>query len=248
MEYYGLDARPDPDDIATMYPERKFLKTKYRELVRVHHPDKQGDTAEFQRIDAAYRELLGLYEEENKGGKFKYPTSGKKKSSSSSAGRGAGTSSSPTYKPGDVPDGFDPFGGSSSGPNAQAYTFDPFTGEQIPVTPPPPGRGETDNSSSGEEENGGPPPGAPGSTSPDGSTAFHVVEIIVMGFRNVEKTGSYRIEVALDGRSQTQRDWTKITNRGVFHCGRVENFTFFRWNPKSYIQVGFVLFAIAQEP
>ena len=72
MEHFGLDRKPNQNEIGLLYPSRKLLKGRYRQLILSFHPDKQGgDVDEFRRIDQAYKELGALYQEEKKGGKFK---------------------------------------------------------------------------------------------------------------------------------------------------------------------------------
>jgi curved DNA-binding protein len=63
MDYYqilGVERTASPDDI----------KRAYRRLAAKHHPDRGGDTAEFQRIEEAYRnlsdpQLRGLHDNPN---------------------------------------------------------------------------------------------------------------------------------------------------------------------------------------
>lgn len=50
------------DDIE---PSPELLKTQYRALAQLHHPDKGGDTARFQRIKAAYEFLTGKEQPDN---------------------------------------------------------------------------------------------------------------------------------------------------------------------------------------
>mmetsp|Transcript_27835 Transcript_27835/g.70349 ORF Transcript_27835/g.70349 Transcript_27835/m.70349 type:complete len:640 (-) Transcript_27835:309-2228(-) len=412
MEYYGLDSRPDQDEIQLLYPSQKLLKAKYRELVRVHHPDKKGEKEEFQRIDAAYRELNRLYDEQT--GNFKYKpkkSEAERKSKSGARGTGnaaasgeqapaggasktaagrtstatAGAGSSGTKK-NDVPPDFDPF--ESAGPVPPG--FDPFEtpdpqemyNKRFNFRPSSPGYDEYHSAASnanspdphyasaragkgtkmnwppsasqagappssagpqqrprgsatsmpastragGEYEDffagvhgmngagpytsftrGGSPPAASptqnrskmssgsndfpetrrnydddsssltnsdddsnsalseedhdaGATSPStapggghthtlhrgggqqqsSSEQFRVLEVIVMGFRSLEKAGSYKVEIALDGRAQQMMGWAQLPSQRpgeVFYPDRVENFTFFRWHSDSYLQV-----------
>eukprot|EP00392_Amoebophrya_sp_AT5.2_P013994 g14127.t1 len=390
MEYYGLDSRPDQDEIQLLYPSQKLLKAKYRELVRVHHPDKKGEKEEFQRIDAAYRELNRLYDEQT--GNFKYKpkkseaerksksgASAERKSKSGARGTGnaaasgeqapaggasktaagrtstatAGAGSSGTKK-NDVPPDFDPF--ESAGPVPPG--FDPFEtpdpqemyNKRFNFRPSSPGYDEYHSaasnanspdphyasaragkgtkmnwppsasqagappSSAGPQQRpytsftrGGSPPAASptqnrskmssgsndfpetrrnydddsssltnsdddsnsalseedhdaGATSPStapggghthtlhrgggqqqsSSEQFRVLEVIVMGFRSLEKAGSYKVEIALDGRAQQMMGWAQLPSQRpgeVFYPDRVENFTFFRWHSDSYLQV-----------
>ncbi|CAD7972316.1 unnamed protein product [Amoebophrya sp. A120] len=363
MEYYGLDSRPDQDEIQLLYPTQKLLKAKYRELVRIHHPDKKGETAEFQRIDSSYRELNRLYDE--KTGNFKYKpkkktdankTGTKNKSSAGGAGTTAAgnaknaaaagtakpatagtttggaakpkagtTTGTPASGPGaagaasssanrttnqpkqEVPPGFDPFesavppnfdpfedfsrGGQRTGnnqrPNAAGRGSSTQQGQQNSNFNNRPGsfnnngnypQRTTTNSSSSPDWHSAtsrgnspmaPPAGArrgdfpetqrnydaDSSTSESGfsdeenedqyyeeednnKTKFSVLEVIVMGFRNLEKAGTFKIEVALDGRSQQMMTWTELHQpRALVYCDRVENFTFFHWHTDSYLQV-----------
>ncbi|CAD7935826.1 unnamed protein product [Amoebophrya sp. A25] len=86
------------------------------------------------------------------------------------------------------------------------------------------------------------PPESPVPHSAASPGSYHetlrVVEVIVMGFRNIERSGTFKVEVALDGRSQQMVDWTDVPgSRQTTYCSTIEAFTFFRWREDSYVQI-----------